>query len=302
MREVSVGGAIEAGFRLIAREPLAFLAWAAVYGVVGIAPQMFGLATSFNALSAVSASGSTPAALTEAMAPMQQLQPLTIITGGLAAMLLYGAGFRAVLLPDERRYFYLRLGARELWMALTSIVLIVIYVLAFVAMMIPFMIVIFGSAAAGGGAGAAIGLLIGVPLFFVGTGVVLWGLSRLAIALPMSFAQRTFRIPEAWKMTRGHAGRIFLVMLALFALLLLVELMLLALGAGVMSLFMPLADMGKLFTQNPAKLFSAVNPVVWVVIAVAWSLFGTAARTVFAGALAQIYNDLIGPTHADVFS
>jgi hypothetical protein len=302
MREISVGGAIAAGFRVIAREPVAFLIWAALYGVVGIAPQIFGWAASFNALSAVSATGSTPAAVAEAMAPMQRLQPLTIITGSLAAMVLYGAGFRAVLFPDDRRYFYLRIGARELWMALTTIVLFVIYVLAIIAAMIPFGIVVFGAGAAGGGAGAAIGLLIGIPLVLVATGVVLWGLSRLSVALPMSFAQKTFRIPEAWKMTRGHAGRIFLVMLGLFALVLLAEVLVFALAAGLFSLFMPLTELGKMFNQNPALLFSRINPAVWVVIAAIWSLFGVATGTAFAGALAQIYRDLTGPTHADVFS
>jgi len=302
MREVSVGGAIAAGFRLIAREPLAFLVWTALYGVVGIAPQMLGWAASLNTLSAMRAGAVAPAALAEAMGPMQQLQPLTILTASLSAMVLYGAGFRAMLYPDERRYFYLRLGARELWMALSTIVIFVIYVLALLAMMIPFMIVVFGAGAAGGGAGSVIGVLIAVPLFFVAMGVILWGFSRLSLALPMSFAQRNFRIPEAWKMTKGHAGRIFLVVLALGALVVLIELLVVALGAGVISLFMPLADLGKLFTENPAKLFSTVNPAVWVLIAVVWSLFGTAAGTLFAGSLAQIYSDLTGPTHADVFS
>jgi hypothetical protein len=302
MREVSVGGAVAAGFRLIAREPLAFLAWVALYGIVGIAPQMLGWAASLNTLSAVQAGAVAPAALAEAMGPMQRFQPVTVLTGCLSAMFLYGAGFRAMLYPDERRYFYLRLGARELWMALTSIVLLVIYVLALFAMIIPFMIVIFGASAAGGGAGAAIGLLVGVPLVVVAMGVVLWGLSRLSVALPMSFAQRTFRIPEAWKMTKGHAGRIFLVMLALVALVLLAELLVVALFAGVFSLFMPLAELGKLFTENPAKLFTTISPAAWVLVAIVWSLFGTAVGTVFAGALAQIYSDLAGPSHADVFS
>ena len=307
MREVSIGGAIAAGFRLIAREPLAFLAWAALYGVIGIAPQVLGWAASFNAMSAVPAGTVAPGALADALAPMQRFQPLTIITGGLAAMLLYGAGFRAVLFPEERRYFYLRLGARELWMALTAVVLAVLYVLAIVATMIPVGIVGFGAGiaggAAGGGAGAGIGvLLILVLLIFVAMGVVLWGFSRLAVALPMSFAQRNFRIPEAWQMTRGQAGRVFLVMLGLFALLLLVEALVVALFAGVISVFMPLAEVGKLFSENPAKLFSTIHPAAWVLIAAVWSLFGAAAGTLFAASLAQIYRDLTGPAHADVFS
>lgn len=303
MREVSVGGAIAAGFRLIAREPLAFLVWVALYGVVGIVPQMFGWVASFNAMSAARAGAVAPAtAMAQALGPMQQLQPLTILTGLLSAMLLYGAGFRAVLYPDDRRFFYLRLGARELWMALTAIVLFVIYILAFVAMFIPFGILIFGASAAGGGTGAAVGVLLAFPLFFVAIGVILWGFSRLSVALPMSFSERTFRIPEAWRMTKGHAGRIFLVMLALFALVLLMEGLVVALFAGVFSLFMPLAELGKLFTENPAKLFSTIHPAAWVLIAAVWSLFGTAAGTLFAGSLAQVYRDLTGPAHADVFS
>ena len=80
MREFSVGDAILAGFRLIGREPLAFLAWTLVYAVVGIAPQFLGLTTTFDVMKAAGAGG-TPQAMAEAMAPLQlnyRLTPLGV--------------------------------------------------------------------------------------------------------------------------------------------------------------------------------------------------------------------------------
>ena len=37
------------------------------------------------------------------------------------------------------------------------------------------------------------------------------GVLRLSLALPMSFAQRRFRLYESWDLTRGQAGKMFLV-------------------------------------------------------------------------------------------
>lgn len=300
MREVSVGGAISAGFRLVRREPLAFLAWALVYGLVGILPQFLGMATSFNAMSTLGAAG-TPAAMADAMAPLQRLQPITILTSSLSALLLYGAVYRAALYPDDRRFLYLRLGARELWMGLTFVTVVFMSAIGIFAMMIPFILIIGISAAAGAATGG-VGALIAIPLMFAAFGVFVWAAMRIAVAMPMAFAERGFRIPEAWRLSRGYAGRIFLVMLALFGLLVLAEVLLFALGAGVFSLFMPLSEMGRMFTQNPAQLFSRINPAVWAAVAVVWALLGAASVTLFSAALAQIYSDLAGPDTAEIFS
>jgi hypothetical protein len=301
MREVDIGGAIASGFKLIGREPLAFLAWAVVYAVVGLAPQLLITGSTFNALSALDpAKAQDPAAMQALMGPMQSLQWLTLITTMAAWVLLYGAIFRATLYPDDRRYLYLRLGQRELWMGLTLLVLMVLYGLSFVAMLLPLLVIVGVGAAAGGGGGAmAAAMLIAVPVVLA---VLLWGASRLSVALPMSFGQRAFILPEAWRLTRGHGGRIFLVFLALVAILLLGELVLLGVGVGLVAALVPLPELGRAFTENPAKLFSKVNPAVWVGITFVWALLGAASAALFSAALAHVYRDLSPEDPAEVFA
>lgn len=300
MREFSVAEAITAGFRLIGRDPVAFLAWTLVYGVVGLLPQFFGMMMGFNAMTTLG-SAATPEAMTEAMAPLQRLQPISIISSTVSGLLLYGAIYRAVLFPDDRRFLYLRLGGRELWMALTFVTVFIIAMVGMVVMILPFVLII-GVAAAGGAATGGVGALIAIPLFLLLFAVVVWVAIRLSLAMPMAFAERTFRIPEAWRQTKGQAGRIFLVMLGVVGLLILTEVLLFALGAGLFSLFMPLSEMGRLFTQNPAQLFSKIHPAAWALVAVIWALFGTWSVAMFSAPLAEIYRALNGPDHADVFS
>jgi hypothetical protein len=299
MDKFTVGDSIMAGFRLIRREPLAFLAWSVVYGVVGLAPQFFGMMMGFEAMTTLrSAAASNPEAITQAMAPIQRLQPISLLASVVSSVLLSGAVYRAVLFPDDRRFLYLRLGGRELWMALTFASLLIIAIVGMIALVIPVGLLAAAAGAVSGGAGA----LLAIPAFFVVLGVFIWGAARLSLAAPLAFAERSFRIPEAWKQTRGYAGRIFLVMLGLVGVLLLVEILLFALGAGVFSLFMPLSEMGRLFTQNPAQLFSKIHPAAWVLVAVLWALFGTWSAAMFSAPLAEIYRSLRGPDHADVFS
>ncbi|WP_293677703.1 hypothetical protein [uncultured Phenylobacterium sp.] len=299
MREFSIGDAITAGVRLVAREPLAFLAWALVYGLVGLTPQFVGMAMGFDAMSTLrSGAAADPEALTQAMAPMQALQPVSFVASVVSGLLLYGAAYRAVLFPEDRRFLFLRLGGRELWMALT---VVAVFLIAFAAILVVVLLIV-GITAAGSAAAGASGALIAFPLILLLVGIMMWGASRLALAPPMAFAERNFRIPEAWRQTRGHAGRIFLVMLGVFGLLLLAQVLLFALGAGIFSLFMPLSEMGRLLMQNPAGLFAKIHPVGWALAAVLWALFGTWSMAMFAASLAEIYRGLRGPDHAEVFS
>lgn len=301
MREVSIGAAITAGFRLIGREPLAFLAWALFYAIVGLGPQFAGMAMGFDTLATVGASGRTPEALASTMNRMQSLQPLSLVTALISYVVLYGAVFRASLFRDDRRFLYLRLGQRELWIGLTLIVIAVMYFAAVFAMAIPLVILFVGFSAAGG-SGAGVGVLIGVLLGLVGIGVVIWGAIRLSLSLPMSFADKNFRLPQGWRRTRGHAGRMFGVFATLIIMLYVIALLLLAAGAVVLNAFMPLGEIGKAFTANPAQLISKINPAAWVVVVAIWALFATWYTTMGAAALAELHRQLAGPDTADVFS
>lgn len=305
MAEWSMGDAVASGFRLIRREPLAFLAWTVIYAVVGLAPQAFSTMLSISTLTAAAgAPSSDPTALAEAMGPLQALQPFTILAALLNVILLYGAIFRAVLHPEDRGFAYLRISPRELWMVLTMLALVVMYVLAIVALMIPFFIILgaaaFG-AAASGSEPSGVGVLIGVVLAMVAVGVIIWAAIRMSLAMPMSFDEKAFRIPEAWRATKGHALRIFGVLALLWLIIVAAQLVLFGLGAGAALASTSLPEIERLM-QNPMEMFRQVNPVVWAIIAVIWSLFGAWYTTIMAAAMATIYRDIKGVDPAEVFA
>jgi hypothetical protein len=253
------------------------------------------------------AAAADPLAVSRALAPFQGLQLLLVASSTVSAVVLYGAIFRASFFPDDRAFLYLRLGRRELWMGLTFLALMAIYTGAIFAMMIPFfiLIVIVAVAAGAGSSGAAgavgVGLLIGIPLVIAAMVVILWGAMRLSLSMPMAFAQNGFRLTEGWKLTKGHGWRIFVVMLAIGAMVLVVELVLIGVGAGLISLITPFSELGRIFTGNPAELFSKVNPGIWAVIVLLWALLGGWAVTMISAALAEIYRGLAGPDTASVF-
>lgn len=301
MKDFSASAAIMAGFRLIQREPLAFLAWAVLYAVLGLGPQLGTMSQSLAMMASMGAGAADPQALAAEAAPLQALQMVGMLTALASGTLVSAAIFRAVLRPEDRQFLYLRLGAGELWLALTVIVMFVIYMVAIFAMLLPILVIVGVAAVAGGAGGGAtgagVGMLIGVPVFLIGFGVIIWGAIRLSLALPMSFAERNFRIPEAWKATKGHAGKIFGVSLVLFLMLLVLEAMFGGAGFAALLSLGPVEEL----SRNPAALFSRISPPVWVLIAVIWALFSTWSVTMFAAAWAEIYRALSGRPVLEVF-
>jgi len=88
----------------------------------------------------------------------------------------------------------------------------------------------------------------------------------------------------------------------IYLVVIVVEVLVVGLGAGAIMAAAPMEDLVRLLQTNPLELFAKVNPAVWLLIAVAWSAFGAGFVTVIAATCAQIYKDLRGPDHTDVFS
>jgi len=298
MEDFSASRAIGAGFDLIRREPLILLAWGAIYLLVGLLPQaamaslMLPEFARLSQQAAAGASAATSAELMEAQGRMMQLQPLSWLASIACQALLLGAAYRAVLFPEDRRFFYLRLGARELWMGLVMLVLFVmIFLLAF-AIMLPTMLIAGFAAVLSGGA-SSMGL-IAIPLVLAGWSVAIWVLLRLSLATPLSFAERGFKLFESWDLTRGHAGKMFGVALALFAMVLGAELVLVT-GAVILA-----GGFGGLFgwLQHPQTDLSRLAPAI-AVGAVVIGLLGAAFFAILGAAWGQIYRELtLDPTEA----
>jgi hypothetical protein len=305
MGDFSASAAIGAGFRLIGRHPLAFLAWVVTYIVICFSPQI-GLAAlilpawsrMMQEIAAATAAGGTmpPARMMAAQAQMMQVQPLVWITSLAGHTLVLGAVYRAVLRPQDNRFFYLRLSGRELWLGLVTLVLMVMMgILIFAASLAA---VIAGAVVAGvTHAGPASGL-VAVPLMFAVTGGVIWVLLRLSLCLPMSFAAPGFRLYESWDLTRGHAGKMFAVGLAFVAMAVVTELAIVAAIFAVIGGFDGLQDLAAWFQKPRAPDFARLAP--WIAFGgLVSSLFTTAFMTLVGAGWAEIYRDLVLEPAAD---
>ena len=303
MTTFSFGGAVGAGFGVIARNPLAFLAWCAVYLVVALGPLALMAATiwpQFGALAALAEAEvdpDSPAATQQMMSLMGQINALSLLqwaTSLASSALIVGAVFRAVLEPQNRRWFFLRLGRQEFWLALCLVVVAVVAGLLAALSMFPIMITSLVLVAAGPtqtltpGVGLGIGAMVLIAL-----GAMLWLFVRFSLGLPMSFAGSYFRLFESWTLTRGHAAKMALVGVVVSLLATLVQL---AVFAGfifaAVAILQPTADF-----DVTTLTFAQVAPIL-ALAAVLMALVSVFGTVLYSAPLAQIYRQL-APDPAD---
>lgn len=300
MVKLDVTKAAFSGFGLIARNPRAVLAWALFILVVGIAPFALFFGVVFGGianLAALETAGREPAP--EQVLPvffaMFAIMPLLMIASALFRAVMTGAVFRAVLEPPNSRWFYLRLGAQELWLILVSIVMSTLLGGVYMIMLFPILPISFLLS----GEESRIGLVL-MPILMLAIMVVLgFLLLRFSMALPMTFARRRFQLFESWALTRGNAWNLFFVALLLGVCLVAVEmvvwLILLVVGGVVLGANLPLlqdeARIEAFFRQDPAVLMQIFLP--WVVGAVVvGSLIGAVATVILTAPWADAYRQL----------
>ncbi|MBS0488395.1 MULTISPECIES: hypothetical protein [unclassified Phenylobacterium] len=297
MTTFSFGGAVGAGFGVIARNPLAFLAWCAVYLVVALGPLALMAATlwpQFSALAALAEAEvdpDSPAATQQMMSLMGQINALSLLqwaTSLASSALIVGAVFRAVLEPQNRRWFFLRLGRQEFWLALCLVVVVVVAGLLAALSMFPVMITSLVLVAAGPtqtltpGVGLGIGAMVLIAL-----GAMLWLFVRFSLGLPMSFAGSYFRLFESWTLTRGHAAKMALVGVAVSLLATLVQI---AVFVGfifaAVAMLQPTAEF-----DVTTLTFAQVAPIL-ALAAVLMALVSVFGTVLYSAPLAQIYRQL----------
>lgn len=303
MTTFSFGGAVGAGFGVIARNPLAFLAWCAVYLVVALGPLALMAAAlwpQFGALAALAEAEvepDSPAATQQMMSLMGQVNALSLLqwaTSLASSALIVGAVFRAVLEPQNRRWFFLRLGRQEFWLALCLVVVLVVAGLLAALSMFPIMITSLVLVAAGPTQTLAPGVGLGIgAMVLIALGAMLWLFVRFSLGLPMSFAGSYFRLFESWTLTRGHAAKMVLVGVAVSLLATLVQI---AVFVGfifaAVAILQPTAEF-----DVTTLTFAQVAPIL-ALAAVLMALVGVFGTVLYSAPLAQIYRQL-APDPAD---
>lgn len=215
-----------AGFGLVRRKPLAVLAWGLIvtlaFCVVLAAYAAFVL-NIINVSTAEKAGGHASASETSAFFGVMLMSQggifLAIVVLILLQTIVTTAVWRSVLHPEQDRWAYLRVGMAELFVFLMNIAMgFIANLVAFPLM--PFFILV----------GALIAFHQYVAAIFVGvfsaaTAIAAAVYLRLRFALlgPMIADDSKFHFVDAWRLSRGNVGRLFVVGLCLVGIALAAE-------------------------------------------------------------------------------
>jgi hypothetical protein len=300
MAVIGIARVATAGFGVIARRPLAVLVWAGLLLVLGVLPAAGLMSAFLGALAEIArmdASGVEPSAdaLVPAMSAAFAMQPVLLLTSLAVRAILTAAVFRAVLEPGDSRWFYLRFGARELWLALMIVVFGILSFLVTITMgavLVPLLMVL--AMGAEGNLFAVVPIMLAAVLIAVA--VLGWLFVRFSMALPMTFAEQRFRLFESWTMTRGQTWRLIGVGLSLVGIVLALELALLALLVLASLAF--LGEGG--VDEAAASAFFAQDASIWMAELAPWAvgmalvgaLLGAVVTTILAAPWAEAYRQL----------
>jgi len=228
--EVRVLAAVGGTLRLLMRRPFSVLAWGLVTTLAAFAPiSVIALA---NIPSAVAAAQSAAMAgqVTATSALLTHLAA-ALVLASLLAMVVFAvvdaAVYRAVLEPDNRGLFYLKVRRRELEMVGHFLAQILLWAALIGVAAIPtgwFIGLIANIAGRGLAVLAALILALGL-----GYGLALIGL-RLFLAGPITFERAEFGLASSWGVTRDRLGPIFFVAVITVLLLWLWTWLLFAIG------------------------------------------------------------------------
>lgn len=212
MAQIDVGRAATAGFGVIARNPLAVVVWGVVFFALTIGPLilLFGMIGPAFAELIRSAPAEGEPNMSSVLRLRGRLMAANSLVqlGQLAAqVLLMCAIFRAVLTPADSRFFYLRVGMAELMAGLMMLFVGILILMGVFGAVLIGVIIVAGAAAASAETAVVLGI-VGV-LALVAGGV--WLALRFSLAPVMAFAQKGFPLVEAWKLTQGKVGSLFLV-------------------------------------------------------------------------------------------
>ena len=148
-------------------------------------------------------------------------------------VILWAAAFRAVLFPEQKSFFYLRLGVDELRLLGTVIVVFLGgYLAATVASVIVTMVVVLLGRLVLGDLGAGLAAIVSLIAIFC---VILWAGVRISPCGPLTLYRKQVVIGPAWRLTRGAFWRLLGAYLLLAVALILIYLVLFAAQFGAAS-------------------------------------------------------------------
>lgn len=311
MAEISIGSAVGAGFQLIAKKPLAVLAWGLVRLVFAAAvlaiyaPMMLGVFNEALQQAQTGEGGQSQAAVAQMMSHMMVMQGagyLAQIVGLFLSAILYCAICRAVVHPERGAFAYLRLGGPEFFVAVISFAAGIVAFFAILICMIPFIIVIAILAAQKAIAAMVVIIVLAVLVL---AAALIYVLLRFAFVIPMMVDDGQFHLFDAWSLTKGHVASLFVIGLCLVGIAIAAELVIgalffaLAAAAGVGHLFGGPQDLQALLALGPTAIAARLAPWLIAGAVVAIPLEGCAMAIMMAP-WARAYRDVAPPAQPAV--
>ena len=275
---MDIGRVIGGGFRLLREKPAAVAVWGLLYmlAVVGMTLLM----RPFMTTQMQAIGGDPQAALANMGATMGRLFLFGLIFFVLYVVLMTAAQ-RAVLQPERRGFFYLRLGMDELRLLALTFIFVIGFYIGLVVVAIVLSLIIGLLAAATGSFGLAAGLMF--VEFIAMFGFVVWFCTRFALAFPLTLLRGKIIIGEAWRITRGRFWQLFAAFLVVFLIMIvLFTILSVATNGGY---FAQLARSGsdpvavqRAMQQQMADQFGAINAMM----VIRWILSGLVGGLVVA--------------------
>ncbi|NBB15020.1 hypothetical protein GVN21_06590 [Caulobacter sp. SLTY] len=305
MAKLDIAQTAFSGFGLIRREPIAPLVWGLVQTLLAMLPLVFIGPVLLEMFSSLAASGGTGEPdMSQLLAYQAQLNlfaPVSWVLGLLSYGVITGATFRAILSPEDKAWFFMRVGMAEVMLVVVSIVWVILLVVA----MVPLGLIVAIFAFIGSMVSEGVAILLGVLLGFVAVGVLIWGAMRTSLAFAMSFERKGFLLFESWKPTKGNSFRLFLMWLLNFIVVVILSSLVMgvvfgilagvALGGGGMEALMA-EDFAAFFT--PERL-SLLIPLGIVAMLLSAALQGY-LNVLLIAPWAEAYRQLV-PKTAEVF-
>jgi hypothetical protein len=300
MASFNIEDAAFVGPGLIARKPLAVIAWSSIWAtffLVLTAP-FAGIMASFITLDMKSQGHLDPDKALPLAGALFAWALLLWIGTLLVGAMVQSAVIRAVLKPDDSSMAYLRFGREETFVLsvnfVKSLILLAISVVAGAGVGIVEVML--------GGAGPGAVLTTRFIGDLVVIGVTTWVNLRFATAAAMSFDQKHFRLFEAWTLTRGLDGRLIAV-LAIVAMMTAATWLVAAcvwLGGGILiqSGGSHVSDVHDLLAMDPGQWGPVLAPYL-ALAAVVSLVAGTLITPIALAPWAHIYQVLNAPAEVE---
>lgn len=302
MADISIESAVGAGFQLIARRPLAVLAWGAVrmgalvLTIALLAPAWLSFIGEAAQYAHAKAGATLPADESARMMSRMMFAQgmnglLQILNLGVAAVVAC-AVIRAIVHPARSAYAYLRLGAPEFFAAVLLLAAGFVIVIGVLVVVAPVIIACVVLATLHAVAAAIAVAMIAVVVLFA---ALVYGALRFALLLPMLVDDGQFHLFDAWTLTRGHVANLFAIALCMFGVGIGVEILVIAVGLAIVIATVGLApahiDIQALLRHSPADLLVRAAPALLAIALIGAPILGC-LQAIFISPWARAYRDL----------